>query len=138
MFYGRKLTMVQVSYTFTTLIYSSFSFVKADLQTRFYQYSIINIILVLVVNNLNLRPFCIVCFVLLFCYFFSCTQHADTDIDISHTTFDSPGGKYVPRAILVDLEPGTMDSVRSGPFGQLFRPDNFVFGQSGAGKTNHV
>ena len=38
------------------------------------------------------------------------------------------GGKYVPRAILVDLEPGTMDSVRSGPFGQLFRPDNFVFG----------
>jgi hypothetical protein len=44
------------------------------------------------------------------------------------------GGKYVPRAILVDLEPGTMDSVRSGPFGQLFRPDNYVFGQSGAGR----
>lgn len=41
----------------------------------------------------------------------------------------SPGGKYVPRAILVDLEPGTMDSVRSGPFGQIFRPDNFVFGE---------
>ena len=38
-------------------------------------------------------------------------------------------GKYVPRAILIDLEPGTMDSVRSGPFGQLFRPDNFVFGE---------
>lgn len=39
------------------------------------------------------------------------------------------GGKYVPRAVLVDLEPGTMDSVRSGPFGQVFRPDNFVFGK---------
>ena len=39
------------------------------------------------------------------------------------------GNKYVPRAILVDLEPGTMDSVRSGPFGQIFRPDNFVFGE---------
>ena len=26
-----------------------------------------------------------------------------------------------------------MDSVRAGPFGQIFRPDNFVFGQSGAG-----
>ena len=36
---------------------------------------------------------------------------------------------YVPRAILVDLEPGTMDSVRAGPFGTLFRPDNFVFGE---------
>ncbi len=35
----------------------------------------------------------------------------------------------------MDLEPGTMDSVRSGPFGQLFRPDNFVFGQSGAGNN---
>jgi tubulin beta len=43
--------------------------------------------------------------------------------------------KYVPRAILVDLEPGTMDSVRSGPLGGLFRPDNFVFGQSGAGNN---
>jgi tubulin beta len=43
--------------------------------------------------------------------------------------------KYVPRAILVDLEPGTMDAVRSGPLGGLFRPDNFVFGQSGAGNN---
>uniref|UniRef100_A0A2K5BZG8 Tubulin/FtsZ GTPase domain-containing protein n=1 Tax=Aotus nancymaae TaxID=37293 RepID=A0A2K5BZG8_AOTNA len=49
---------------------------------------------------------------------------------------DTTGGKYVPRAILVDLEPGTMDSVRSGPFGQIFRPDNFVFGQSGAASRN--
>ena len=46
------------------------------------------------------------------------------------------GNKYVPRAVLVDLEPGTMDAVRAGPFGQLFRPDNFVFGQSGAGKIH--
>lgn len=51
----------------------------------------------------------------------------------SHTSLSNTcilllGGKYVPRAVLVDLEPGTMDSVRSGPFGQLFRPDNFVFG----------
>jgi len=45
------------------------------------------------------------------------------------------GGRYVPRAVLMDLEPGTMDSVRSGPFGQLFRPDNFIFGQSGAGNN---
>ena len=29
----------------------------------------------------------------------------------------------------MDLEPGTMDSVRSGPYGQVFRPDNFIFGQ---------
>ena len=28
-----------------------------------------------------------------------------------------------------------MDAVRAGPFGNLFRPDNFVFGQSGAGNN---
>ncbi|XP_070985773.1 tubulin beta-3 chain [Oncorhynchus clarkii lewisi] len=48
---------------------------------------------------------------------------------------EASSSKYVPRAILVDLEPGTMDSVRSGTYGQLFRPDNFIFGQSGAGNN---
>ena len=28
-----------------------------------------------------------------------------------------------------------MDSVRSGPYGQIFRPDNFTFGQTGAGNN---
>jgi len=48
---------------------------------------------------------------------------------------EAQGGRYVPRAVLVDLEPGTMDSVRSGSMGQIFRPDNYVFGQSGAGNN---
>ncbi|ETO12807.1 tubulin, beta chain [Reticulomyxa filosa] len=38
---------------------------------------------------------------------------------------EASSGRYVPRAVLFDLEPGTMDSLRAGPFGQLFRPDNF-------------
>ncbi|KAJ8310478.1 hypothetical protein KUTeg_012343 [Tegillarca granosa] len=28
-----------------------------------------------------------------------------------------------------------MDSLRSGPYGRIFRPDNFVYGQSGAGNN---
>ncbi|KAF4379284.1 hypothetical protein F8388_013502 [Cannabis sativa] len=48
---------------------------------------------------------------------------------------EASGGRYVPRAVLMDLEPGTMDSIRSGPYGEIFRPDNFVFGQSGAGNN---
>jgi tubulin beta len=48
---------------------------------------------------------------------------------------EAMAGRYVPRAVLTDLEPGTMDAIRAGPFGQLFRPDNFVFGQSGAGNN---
>ena len=42
---------------------------------------------------------------------------------------------YVPRTILVDLEPDTVESVRAGPFGKLFRPDIFVLGGSGAGNN---
>ncbi|KAI9347132.1 Tubulin/FtsZ, GTPase domain-containing protein, partial [Pilaira anomala] len=44
-------------------------------------------------------------------------------------------GKYVPRAVLVDLEPATMDAIRGSTYGQLYRPDNFIFGQSGAGNS---
>ena len=43
----------------------------------------------------------------------------------------------MPRAVLMDLEPGTMDSVRSGPFGQIFRPDNFIFGQARLGRCSY-
>ncbi|KAJ3210499.1 hypothetical protein HDU82_007989 [Entophlyctis luteolus] len=42
---------------------------------------------------------------------------------------------YVPRSILVDLEPGSIDTVRAGPFGKLFRPDNFIIGSNGAGNN---
>ena len=64
------------------------------------------------------------------------TYHGDRNLQLDRISVydnEATGGKYVPRAILVDLEPGTTDSVRSGPFGQIFRPDNFVFGQSRAG-----
>ena len=66
------------------------------------------------------------------------TYHGDSDLQLERINVyynEATGGKYVPRAVLVDLEPGTMDLVRSGPFGQIFRPDNFVFGQSGAGNN---
>ncbi|XP_076715720.1 tubulin beta-4B chain-like [Callospermophilus lateralis] len=66
------------------------------------------------------------------------SYHGDSDLQLERINVycnEAAGNKYVPRAILVDLEPGTMDSVRSGPFGQIFRPDNFVFGQSRAGNN---
>uniref|UniRef100_G3T4Y1 Tubulin beta chain n=1 Tax=Loxodonta africana TaxID=9785 RepID=G3T4Y1_LOXAF len=66
------------------------------------------------------------------------SYHGDSDLQLERINVyynEAAGNKYVPRAILVDLEPGTMDSVRSGPSGQIFRPDNFVFGQSGAGNN---
>ena len=46
---------------------------------------------------------------------------------------EATGGCYVFRAIFMDLEPETRDSIRAGPSGRLFRPDNFEFGWTDAG-----
>eukprot|EP01123_Difflugia_compressa_P012133 TRINITY_DN508_c0_g1_i3.p1 TRINITY_DN508_c0_g1~~TRINITY_DN508_c0_g1_i3.p1 ORF type:complete len:471 (-),score=97.01 TRINITY_DN508_c0_g1_i3:19-1431(-) len=54
-------------------------------------------------------------------------------LDVYYNEVDKE--KYVPRAILVDLEPGTMNAIKSSSTGSLFKPDNFVFGQSGAGNN---
>ena len=43
--------------------------------------------------------------------------------------------QWVPRAILADLEPGVVDSVRGSRLGALFRPDNIMVGSSGAGNN---
>ncbi|KAI8846628.1 Tubulin/FtsZ, GTPase domain-containing protein [Chytridium lagenaria] len=59
------------------------------------------------------------------------TYHGDSDLQLERINVyynEATGGKYVPRAVLVDLEPGTMDSVRAGPFGQLFRPGHYTEG----------
>ncbi|KAK1880387.1 Tubulin beta-7 chain [Dissostichus eleginoides] len=66
-------------------------------------------------------------------YYNEATETGSLQMQRHNNNFGTRNDK--PRAILVDLEPGTMDSVLSGPFGQIFRPDNFVFGQSGAGNN---
>ncbi|XP_037944967.1 tubulin beta chain-like [Teleopsis dalmanni] len=43
--------------------------------------------------------------------------------------------KYVPRAVLVDLEPGAVNKVRSSSIGRIFRADNFIYGKAGAGNN---
>ncbi|CAO3569785.1 unnamed protein product [Mortierella alpina] len=57
----------------------------------------------------------------------------DSDLQLERINVyynEANGGKYVPRAVLVDLEPGTIDAVRTGPFGQLFRPDNYILARA--------
>jgi len=62
-------------------------------------------------------------------------EAADVDLDKVSVYFRSAGERYVPRACLVDLEPGTVDVIKASPVGTLFKPDNFVFGASGAGNN---
>jgi len=48
---------------------------------------------------------------------------------------EANGGRYVPRSVMVDLEPGTIDNLKSSAYGKMYRPDNFICGQSGAGNN---
>jgi tubulin beta len=69
------------------------------------------------------------------------TYQGDSDLQLERINVyfnEATGGRYVPRAVLMDLEPGTMDSVRAGPYGQIFRPDNFIFGQSATTTTGQA
>ncbi|CAK0858690.1 unnamed protein product [Prorocentrum cordatum] len=47
------------------------------------------------------------------------TYHGDSDLQLERINVyynEATGGRYVPRAVLMDLEPGTMDSVRAGHY----------------------
>merc|ERR1711981_385689 len=57
------------------------------------------------------------------------------DVYFRGTTEEKKNAKYVPRAVLVDLEPGTIDVVKAHKIGPLFKPDNMVFGNNGAGNN---
>jgi Tubulin/FtsZ family, GTPase domain len=49
-----------------------------------------------------------------------------SDLQLEHISVyynEIGANKYVSQDVLINLEPGTMDSVRSDPLG-LFRPDN--------------
>jgi len=49
------------------------------------------------------------------------------------TFFNETGhGTYVPRAIMVDLEPTVLDEVRKGSYGKLYHPDSLINGKEDA------
>merc|ERR1719430_2352461 len=52
----------------------------------------------------------------------------------SFSTFfsETGSGKYVPRAVFVDLEPTVVDEVRTGTYRQLFHPDQMITGKEDA------
>ncbi|KAI3389305.1 hypothetical protein SNEBB_003524 [Seison nebaliae] len=54
--------------------------------------------------------------------------------DDSFSTFflETGAGKYVPRAVLVDLEPTVIDEIRTGIYRQLFHPDQMITGKEDA------
>jgi tubulin beta len=59
----------------------------------------------------------------------------NVDVYFRPTTEEKLNAKYIPRAVLVDLEPGTMDVIKGCSIGSVFKPDNMCFGANGAGNN---
>ncbi|CAL8089389.1 unnamed protein product [Calicophoron daubneyi] len=58
-------------------------------------------------------------------------EHGTQD---SFSTFfsETGAGRYVPRAVFVDLEPTVMDEIRTGSYRQLFHPEQMITGKEDA------
>merc|ERR1712241_322603 len=50
-------------------------------------------------------------------------QLENIDVFFRGTTEEKIVAKWIPRGVLVDLEPGTMDVIKESPIGPVFRPD---------------
>merc|ERR1712156_60961 len=57
------------------------------------------------------------------------------DVYFRGTTEEKLNAKWIPRGVLVDLEPGTMDVIKASAIGPVFKPDNMIFGNNGAGNN---
>ncbi|KAI0700772.1 tubulin alpha [Cytidiella melzeri] len=61
-------------------------------------------------------------------------EGAQSKNDSGFSTFfsETGSGKHVPRSLYVDLEPGAIEDVKSGPYRSLFHPETMVTGKEDA------
>ncbi|KAL5238445.1 hypothetical protein ACI65C_005855 [Semiaphis heraclei] len=59
---------------------------------------------------------------------------ADAACPAEHSTFykETMSGQYIPRTVMVDLEPTVIDQIRSGPNRGLYHPDQLISGKEDA------
>ncbi|THH31299.1 hypothetical protein EUX98_g2872 [Antrodiella citrinella] len=62
------------------------------------------------------------------------TENGQSKNDSGFSTFfsETGSGKYVPRSLYVDLEPGAIESVKTGPYRSLFHPETMISGKEDA------
>jgi tubulin alpha len=64
---------------------------------------------------------------------------SNTDGGFSTFFSETSSGKYVPRSIYFDLEPGVIEDVRTSPYRALFHPETMVTGkEDAANNCEHV
>ncbi|KAE8167148.1 tubulin-domain-containing protein [Aspergillus tamarii] len=51
--------------------------------------------------------------------------------------YQSDDTRYIPRAILLDLEPRVLNTIQTGPYRNIYNPENFFVGQQGVGAGNN-
>ena len=59
------------------------------------------------------------------------TTKASLMIPSTHFFSETQGGKHVPRAVMVDLEPTVCDEIRNGNLRQLYHPEQIISGKEG-------
>ncbi|KAB8290758.1 hypothetical protein EYC80_008395 [Monilinia laxa] len=51
--------------------------------------------------------------------------------------YQSDDTRYIPRAILIDLEPRVLNGIQTGPYRNIYNPENFFVGKNGSGAANN-
>ncbi|PBP19086.1 tubulin gamma chain (Gamma tubulin) [Diplocarpon rosae] len=51
--------------------------------------------------------------------------------------YQSDDTRYIPRAILIDLEPRVINGIQTGPYKNIYNPENFFVGKNGVGAANN-
>ncbi|EGX95882.1 tubulin gamma chain (Gamma tubulin) [Cordyceps militaris CM01] len=51
--------------------------------------------------------------------------------------YQSDDTRYIPRAILIDLEPRVINGIQTGPYRNIYNPENFYIGKNGVGAANN-
>ncbi|KAL1980648.1 hypothetical protein VTN96DRAFT_3859 [Rasamsonia emersonii] len=51
--------------------------------------------------------------------------------------YQSDDTRYIPRAILLDLEPRVINGIQTGPYRNIYNPENFFVGKQGIGAGNN-
>ncbi|KAK8712186.1 hypothetical protein V6N13_147433 [Hibiscus sabdariffa] len=99
-----------------------------------YHAIIVIIIVVVVVSFANCMNHAITIFIMDVLAVRMCSEdNAGANHDAFSTFFSETGsGKYVPRALFVDLEPTVIGEVRSGAYRQLFHPEQLISGKEDA------
>ncbi|CAI2362090.1 unnamed protein product [Moneuplotes crassus] len=70
------------------------------------------------------------------CIVFIYSRGSDLRFERIETYFSEiEGGKYVPRTVLVDMEPSALNSIKFGSLGILFKPDNIVSENTSTGNS---